>query len=66
MLSCVAEHLELLDGGGALQVGGDQQRLAAHLSRRLSASLPAGRRLAAALQAAQHQDGRPVLGEVEA
>ena len=36
----LAEHLELLDGGGALQVGGDQQRLAALLLS-VSASLPA-------------------------
>ena len=27
----LAEHVQLVDGGGALQVGGDQQRLAAAL-----------------------------------
>ena len=30
----LAEHLELLDGGGSLQVGGDEQRLAAPLAQR--------------------------------
>ena len=27
----LAEHVQLVDGGGALQVGGDEQRLAAAL-----------------------------------
>ena len=49
---------ELLDGRGALQVGGDQQRPAALLAagRR---QLAGGGRLARALEADEHQDGRP-------
>ena len=38
----LAERLELLDGGRALQVGGDQQRLLAEAGR--AASWPACRR----------------------
>ncbi len=59
-----AEHLELLDGGGPLQVGGDEQRLAAALAQR-QGELAGGGRLALTLQAAEHEDGGPVLGEVE-
>ena len=58
----LAEHLQLLDGGGTLQVGGDEQRLAALLAQR-QGELAGGGRLALALQAAEHEDGRPVLGE---
>ena len=52
----LAEHLQLVDGGGTLQVGGDQQRLAA-AGLEHAAELAAGGRFAGALQAAQHQHG---------
>ena len=42
----LAEDLELLDGGGPLQVGGDEQRLAALLAQR-QGELAGGGRLAA-------------------
>ena len=58
----LAEHLELIDGGGPLQVGGDQQRLAAALAQH-QGELAGRGRLALALQAAEHEDGRPILGE---
>ena len=57
-----ADDLELLDGRRALEVGGDQHRLAA-LRRQQPRQLAAGRRLARALKAAQHQDRRPGLLE---
>ena len=60
----LAEHLQLLDGRGTLKVGGDQERLA--LPAHQGEGELAGRgRLALALQAAEHDDGRPVLGEAD-
>ena len=53
----LAEHVQLVDGRGTLQVGGDQQRLARRALEQ-PAQLAAGGRLAGALQAAQHQHGR--------
>ena len=50
-----ADDLELLDGRRALQVGGDQHRLAALRLEQLG-QLAAGGRLARALKATQHQD----------
>ena len=50
----LAEHVQLLDGGRTLQVGGDEHRLAAALLDQ-PAELAAGGRFAGALQAAQHQ-----------
>ena len=61
----LAEDFELLDGGGALQVGGDEQRLAAALAQH-QGELAGGGRFALTLQAAEHDDGRPILGEVDA
>ena len=61
----LAEHFELIDGGGTLQVGGDQQRLAAALAQR-QGELAGRGRFALTLQTAEHEDGRPILGEVEA
>ena len=52
-----AEHLELIDGGGTLQVGGDQQRLAAALAQH-QGQLAGGGRFALTLQTAEHDDGR--------
>ncbi len=59
----LAEHLQLLDGGGTLQVGRHQQRLAAAGGQDLP-ELAAGRRLARTLQAAEHQH-RDVAAEME-
>ena len=59
----LAEHLQLLDGGGTLQVGGHQHRLAAALLDQ-PAQLAAGGRLARALQAAEHQH-RHIAAEME-
>ena len=58
----LADDLELLDGRGALEVGRDQQRLAA-LRREQPRELAAGRRLARALEPAEHQDRRTGLLE---
>src|SRR5262249_55078983 len=57
-----AENLELIDGGGALQVGGDEHRLAAAPAQR-QCQFAGGGGLALTLKAAEHNDGRPVLGE---
>ena len=57
----LAEDLELLDGGGALHVGGDEQRLLALLLEQ-ARELRAGRRLARALEADHHDAGRLALG----
>ena len=62
----IAQHLDLLDRGRPLQVGGDQQRLTGVLVAQEERELARGRRLAATLQPAQHDDRGPVLGEVEA
>ncbi len=48
-----AQHPQLLDGSGALQVAGDQHRLAA-LPLQVQRQLPGGGRLPGALQAGQH------------
>jgi hypothetical protein len=63
----LAQHLELLDGGRALQVAGDQQRLAA-LAGQPAGQLGRGGGLARALEAGHEQDGgrprRPLEGHV--
>ena len=51
----LAERLQLVDGGGAVDVGGDQQRIAALLAQ-VHGELAGVGRLAGALQADQHQD----------
>ena len=59
-----AEHLELLDGIGPLQVSGDEQRgvaLLAQPERKLGRESG----LAGALQAGQHDHGRRHLGEAQ-
>ena len=48
-LDLLAEHFELIDGGGPLQVGGDEQRLAAALAQG-QGELAGGGRLAASLE----------------
>ena len=53
----LAEDLQLLDGRGALQVGGDEHRLLLPLLKQLP-QLAAGRRLARPLQTAEHQHGQ--------
>ncbi len=58
------EHLELPDGVGALEVGGDQQRLVA-LALEPAGQLAGERRLTGTLEAGQHDHGRRVLGELE-
>ena len=59
----LAEHLQLLDGGGPLQVGGHEHRLSAALVDH-PPQLAAGGRLARALQPAEHQH-RNVGAEME-
>jgi hypothetical protein len=61
-----SEDLELLDGRGALHVGGDEQRAAAVLLAQELRELRAGGGLAGALEARHEHDRRPVLRELEA
>ena len=56
----LADHVQLLDGRGALQVGRNQERLFAALFDQ-AAELTAGGRFAGALQAAHHQHGHAGL-----
>ena len=62
----LAEHAQLLDGGGALQVGADQERVAPLLLPP-QGELGRGGRLARALQAGHEHDGRRPrrIGELE-
>ena len=57
----LAEDLELLDGGGALHVGRDEERLLVFLLEQ-ARELRARRRLAGALEADHHDAGRLPLG----
>ena len=57
-----AEDVELLDGGGALHVGGDEQRLLL-LFFEVARELRARRRLAGALEPDHHDPGRAALRE---
>src|SRR5436305_2856590 len=59
-LDPLAHLLELLDGGGALQVARHQQRVLAALLEPLG-ELAGGGRLARALEAAEHDDRRPAV-----
>ena len=59
------QHLQLLDGGRAVHVGGHEQRPVA-LALEHEGQLGTVRRLAGALQAAQHDDGRRRGGRSEA
>jgi hypothetical protein len=61
-----AEDAQLLDGGGALDVGGDHQRPLAVLVAEELGELRAGRGLARALETGEEDDRRTVLGELEA
>ena len=54
----LAEHLELLDGGGPVDVGGDEERLLALLEEQVR-ELAGGGRLTGALEADHHDAGRP-------
>ena len=56
-----AEHPELLDGGGPLQVGADEQRVPALLAEP-AGELGRGGRLARALQSGEQDDGRRLRG----
>ena len=58
------EHLELPDGVGTLEVGGDQQRLVP-LGLEPAGQLAGEGGLAGALEAGQHDHGRRLLGELE-
>ena len=60
----LAEHLELVDRVGALQVAGDQQRLVA-LALEPAGQLAGERGLTGALQAGQHDHRRRLLGELQ-
>ena len=59
-----ADDVQLIDGRGALQVGGDEHHLAAALLNQ-PAELAAGRGFAGALQAAQHEDAGRAGFEME-
>ena len=54
-----ADHLELVDRVGALEVGGDEQHLPVALGSQPSPEFAGERRLACALKAGEHDDGRP-------
>ncbi len=58
------EHLELPDGVGPLEVGGDQQRLVP-LALEPASQLAGEGGLAGALEAGEHDHGRWLLGELE-
>ena len=58
------EHLELPDGVGALEVGGDKQRLVP-LALEQAGQLAGQGGLAGTLEAGQHDHRRRVLGELE-
>src|SRR5712692_5800976 len=60
-LDLAAELLELVDGGGALEVGGDERRRAALLAQEQS-ELGGGGRLPRALEADEEDDGRRAPG----
>ena len=60
-----AHHLQLLDGGGAVDIAGHQQRPAALLEIVLGQFGGVGG-LAVALQAAEHQDGLALVLDIEA
>ena len=57
----VAEHAQLLGGGGALEVGRDEERAQALLLQ-VQGEAPGERRLAGALHAADEDLRRPLLG----
>ena len=57
----LADLLELLDGGGALEVARHQQRMTAALLQALG-DLAGGGRLARPLEAAEHDHRRPAVG----
>ncbi len=57
MSMLLAEDLELLDGGRALHVGGDEERLVPFLGQ-VARELGRGRRLSRALEADHHDAGR--------
>src|SRR5215210_6991403 len=59
-VDAAADLLELLDGGGALQVAGDEKRVLAALLEALG-QLARGGRLARALEAAEHDDRRAAV-----
>ena len=61
----LADDLQLGDGVRALEVGGDQERRVA-LAREPLGELAGERRLSGALEAGEHDDGRRLLGELEA
>ena len=60
-----AERLQLLDGGRAIDIGGDQERLLLVRLLEPAGELAARGRLARALQAAHHDAGRALLGPLE-
>ena len=62
-VEALAERLELVGGGRAVRVGGDEQRPAAQLDD-VAGELGGGRRLARALEA-DHRDDRRVARQVE-
>ena len=57
-LECIPEDLQLIDGGRALEVGGDEEGLLLALLDEILRELAAGRRLARPLEAHHHDDGR--------
>ena len=61
----VAQHLQLIDGGGAVDVGGHQQRPLVVPVHQVQRQLADGGGLAAALQAHHHDAGGALLGELD-
>src|SRR5690606_17180137 len=59
------QRLQLVDGRGAIYVGGNEKRTAALLAQ-MERQLAGHRRLTGALQADEHDDGRGLRPEVEA
>ena len=63
-IDLLAKRLQLFDGGGAVDVCGDQQA-APPLFLQAQCQLPGLRRLARALQTDQHDDRRRRVGELQ-
>ncbi len=56
-VSLLAEGVQLIDGGGTLQIGGDEEGIFA-LGFEVLGEFPAGSGFAGALEATEHDDGR--------
>ena len=65
MPTCLPRHLELLDGSGALHVGGDEERLLLEIVLEVPGELGGRGRLARALEADHHDARRARAGRGE-